>query len=80
MRLPHIVNLPRTQTILAIGTLAGCFWSMDDWRDIMLVIVGYYFGRAEQRQPHPSDPIQTTVTAPAGTAVSVATETKGTPE
>lgn len=48
--LPKVVNIPRTQTIIALGVLIGCFVAMDDWRDLMLVIVGYYFGREVQRE------------------------------
>lgn len=75
MSWPKVVNLPRTQTILAFGVLAGCFWSMIDWHDMMLVIIGYYFGREMPRPVAASDPVR--VSAPSGSSVSVTNTNEG---
>ncbi|MEJ2816380.1 hypothetical protein [Caulobacter sp. CCG-8] len=44
MSLPRIVNFPKTQTLLALGVLAGCFWTKAfDWHDGLLMILTFYF-------------------------------------
>lgn len=44
MTLPRVVNIPRTQTILAVGVLVGCFVTDKfDWHDAMLMVLTFYF-------------------------------------
>jgi len=43
VNLPKLINFPRTQTILALGVLVGCFMSRIDWHDAMLMILTFYF-------------------------------------
>ena len=75
MKLPEIVNIPRTTTILALGFLAGnlALMPMLAWlgasvpeayregvmavislfKDGMLLILGFYFGRNTQERTDP---------------------------
>lgn len=40
----RIGNLPKTQTILALGVLVGCFSTKSfSWHDGMLMILTFYF-------------------------------------
>jgi len=41
--MPRFINIPRTQTILAVGVLVGCFISKIDWHDAMLMVLTFYF-------------------------------------
>ena len=47
MTLPRLINFPRTQTILALGVLAGCFMTQVNWHDAMLMILTFYFTKHE---------------------------------
>lgn len=49
--IPKIINFPRTQTILAIGVLVGCFVIRIDWHDALLMILTFYFTRNERSKP-----------------------------
>jgi hypothetical protein len=43
-----VINIPRTQTILALGVLVGCFATTGfDWHDAMLMILTFYFTKHE---------------------------------
>lgn len=44
--MPKVVNIPRTQTIIAFGILFGCLWfgrASIDWRELMLMVLTFYF-------------------------------------
>jgi hypothetical protein len=44
MTLPRFINFPKTQTLLALGVLAGCFWTKAfNWHDGLLMILTFYF-------------------------------------
>lgn len=44
MTRPVILNFPKTQTILALGVLAGCFATKAlNWHDALLMILTFYF-------------------------------------
>lgn len=43
MKIPHVGNFPRTQTVLAFGILIGCFVTQIEWRDALLMVLTFYF-------------------------------------
>ena len=49
-----VVNIPRTQTILALGILVGCFSTKNmDWNTAMLMILTYYFTKEQMKSSAP---------------------------
>ena len=50
----RILNIPRTETILAFGVLLGALWlggSTTDWGDLLMLVLGAYFGRQTRSAP-----------------------------
>jgi hypothetical protein len=47
-KMPRVVNLPRTTTLLALGVLWGCHQQGQfDWSDALFIVLGAYFGRRD---------------------------------
>lgn len=54
MTLPRLINIPRTETILAFGVLLGALWlggATTDWGDLLMLVLGAYFGRQTRSAP-----------------------------
>lgn len=50
----RVINIPRTQTVLALGILVGCFLAKDmDWNTAMLMILTYYFTKEQMKSSAP---------------------------
>ena len=50
----RILNIPRTETILAFGVLVGALVlgrATTDWGDLLMLVLGAYFGRQTRTAP-----------------------------
>ena len=50
----RILNIPRTETILAFGVVLGALVlgrATTDWGDLLMLVLGAYFGRQTRTAP-----------------------------
>ena len=49
--IPQVINVPRTQTVLALGVLGAAIWQGQiDWNTALAMVLTFYFTKEQVRR------------------------------